>query len=60
MMHDRYEWLKGQILADINANKKHAANASAIGNKESLKKYQDRHMYLDGLKKRINYMESKL
>jgi hypothetical protein len=59
-MHDRYEWLKGQILADINANKKQAAHASATGNKESLKKYQDRHKYLDGLKKRINYMEDEL
>lgn len=59
-MQDKYEWLKGQILADIKANKKQAAHASAAGNKESLKKYQDRHKYLDNLKKRIKYMEDTL
>jgi hypothetical protein len=59
-MQDKYEWWEGQISADIKANKKQAANASATGNKESLKKYQDRHKYLDGLKKRIKYMEDEL
>lgn len=56
-MLNEYEWLKAQILADITANKKHAANASATGNKAALKKYQDRHSYLDTLKKRIKYRE---
>ena len=54
---DRYEWLKGQILADILVNRKQAVWASRARDVRGLEKYQDRAKYLEGLKQRIAYME---